>query len=327
MATTTKRIAYKPIEFEWALEAFTLQNRLHWMAEEVSMLDDLHEFNNELTPHEKNIVTQILRFFTQSDVEIASCYLDYYIPTFQCIEIRMMLVSFAAMEAIHIAAYSFLLTSLKLPDTLFTEFLEYKEMVDKYNFMKKFNVNQPEEVALTLAIVSGGMEGFVLFSSFAVLMYFSTRRKKRCLSGMGNIVSFSIRDETLHNKSIVKLFHEYRKENADNIDDKRLEEKIYSNFQILAEHEFKFIDLIFQHGDLEDLSKNDVKDYIRYLVNIRLAQLGCKDAMFPDIINNPLPWMDKFLFASELAQFLESSVSSYSKLGEKNRINSAFEDF
>lgn len=327
MATTTKRTTYKPIEFEWALEAFNLQNRLHWIAEEVSMLDDLHEFNSELTRHEKEVVTQILRFFTQSDVEVATSYLDYYIPIFQCIEIRMMLVSFASMEATHIISYAFLLTSLKLPDTIFSEFLEYKEMVDKYNFMKKFNVKKPEEIALTLAIVSGGMEGFVLFSSFAVLMYFSTKRKKRCLSGVGNIVSFSIRDETLHNKSITRLFHEYRKENQDKIDEKRLEKKIYRNFKILAGHEFKFIDLIFKNGDLEDLTKEDVKNYVKYLVNIRLAQLGCKDPMFPDIRNNPLPWMDKFLFASELAQFLESSVSSYSKIGEKNQLNSAFEDF
>jgi ribonucleoside-diphosphate reductase beta chain len=314
MKTTATRKVYKPISFPWAIESCEAQHKMHWMPYEIDLMADLNEFYNEISDSERKILIQILRFFTQVDVEVARCYVDYYLKIFQCPEIRMMLLSFASMETIHVLAYSFLITSLRLPDSEYSAFLEYEEMVAKYNYMQSFNVNDPQGIALTLALVSGFIEGLVLFSSFAILLYFSLLRgnyKKSCLKGLGQIISFSIRDETLHCLSIIKLYHTFVKENEDKIDKKKLHDDIYTNCKILIEQEMRFIDLAFQAGELEHLKTYDLKEYIKYLADIRLKQLGL--APLFNITVNPLTWMDSILFPREIANFFEVTPTGYTK--------------
>lgn len=324
LKTTDIRKVYKPIQFEWALEACETQHKMHWIPNEIDLLGDLHEFNYTLSEKERNIIIQILRFFTQADLEVGRAYVDYYLQIFKCPEIRMMLCSFASMETIHVLGYSYLITSLRLPDSEYHAFLEYKEMVDKYDYMQWFDIKDPFGISLTLAVVSGFIEGLSLFASFAMLMYFPIRRgqfSKSCLHGLGQIVSFSIRDETLHCLSIIKLFHQYIKENKDKIDYKKLTEQIYENCDIVLKNEFAFIDLALSEGDLEYATKDDFKNYIKYLADLRLSQLGLSPRY--NMPNNPIPWTDMFLFPKELANFFELTPTTYTK-GDFTENNTSF---
>lgn len=314
LRTTDKRNTYKPMQFEWAFEAFEIQNKIHWVPTEIDLLSDLHEFNYTLTDLERHIITQVLRFFTQTDMEIARAYIDYYLPIFQCPEIRMMLSSFAAMEATHMNGYAYLNTSLRLPDREYSAFLQYKEMVDKYDYMQSFKQDDPQGIALTLAIVSGFVEGMTLFASFAILMYPSVLRgqfSKSCLHGVGQIVSYSIRDETLHCFSMIKLFHQYVKENIKHINYEALVEDIYQHAEKALNLEVAFLDLIFENGELEYVSKKDLTLYITYMADLRLGQLGLEKRY--GIESNPTPWTDTFLYFKELANFFETTPTSYAK--------------
>jgi ribonucleoside-diphosphate reductase beta chain len=247
-------------------------------------------------------------------MEIAKAYVDYYLPHFQCPEIRMMLLSFASMEATHMNGYSFLNTSLRLPDKEYSEFLRHREMVEKYDYMQSFKQNDPQGIALTLALVSGFIEGMVLFSSFAILMYFSVLRgqfKKSCLHGIGQIVSYSIRDETLHCFSMIKVFHQYVKENIDHINYEVLTDEIYKNADIMLKMEFAFLDLVFSKGELDYVSNEDLKKYLFYMADLRLTQLGLEKQY--NSTKNPLPWTETFLYFKELANFFETTPTSYAK--------------
>lgn len=320
--STEKRLAYKPIMFPWALEACEIQQKMHWVPQEIDLLADLAEFEL-LEPKEKNVLLYVLRFFTQADVEVGRCYLDYYIPVFKAPEIRMMLTAFANMETIHVSGYSYLISSLRLPDKEYSEFLKHKEMLDKYDYMQGFNIDNPQSIALTLAIVSGFVEGFTLFSMFAVLLYFSSCRPEgRKLQGVGQIVSLSIRDEALHCKSIMKLFHVYIEENKNTINKEKLYEDIYANCRKLVEMEIAFINFAFSEGSLSGLSKAQLTEFIYYLADLRLKQLGLNHIYGVSV--NPLKYMVENLF-KEQSNFFETTPTNYTK-GDIENAENAFSD-
>jgi ribonucleoside-diphosphate reductase beta chain len=127
MPLLTPRLSYKPFEYCWAYEAWDVQQKIHWIPEEVPMADDVQDWRNNLKPNEKNLLTQIFRFFTQADVEVHECYMTHYASLFKPPEVRMMLTAFANMETIHIAAYSHLLDTVGMPEAEYIAFTKYKQ--------------------------------------------------------------------------------------------------------------------------------------------------------------------------------------------------------
>src|ERR1700686_936962 len=184
----TPNPVYKPFRYPWAYEAWQKQQQLHWLPEEVPLADDIKDWRHKLTASERNLLTQIFRFFTQADVEVNNCYMKKYANVFQPTEVQMMLAAFSNMETVHIAAYSHLIDTLGLPDTEYQAFLTYKEMKDKYDYMHGFTVDSKMEIAKTLAAFGGFTEGLQLFASFAMLLNFQRFGKMR---GMGQIIAWS----------------------------------------------------------------------------------------------------------------------------------------
>ena len=175
---------YKPFRYPWAYEAWMTQQRVHWLPEEVPLADDVKDWHRNLSAGEQNLVTQIFRFFTQSDVEVNNCYMKHYSQVFKPNEVLMMLSAFSNIETIHIAAYSHLLDTIGMPEVEYSAFLKYKEMKDKYDYMQGFSVANKREIAKTLAAFGAFTEGLQLFASFAILLNFPRFNK---LKGMGQI--------------------------------------------------------------------------------------------------------------------------------------------
>ena len=132
---------YKPFHYPWAYDAWLMQQRIHWLPEEVPLADDVKDWRNKLTDSERHLLTQIFRFFTQADVEVNNCYMRHYSRVFKPTEVQMMLAAFSAMETVHVAAYSHLLDTIGMPETEYSAFLHVKEMKDKYDYMQGFNVD------------------------------------------------------------------------------------------------------------------------------------------------------------------------------------------
>lgn len=311
---------YKPFHYPWAYEAWSTQQRLHWIPEEVPLAEDVKDWHKKLNDSERNLITQIFRFFTQSDVEVNNVYMKYYSQVFKPIEVLMMLSAFSNIETIHIAAYSYLLDTIGMPEIEYSAFLNYKEMKDKYDYMQNFTVDNPYEIAKTMAVFGAFTEGLQLFASFAILMNFPRFNK---LKGMGQIVSWSVRDETLHCLSIIKLFRTFIQENP-SLWTPEFQQELRDICATIVEHEDAFIDLAFEMGDVEGLDAETVKQYIRFIANRRLTQLGV-DTLY-DIHKNPLPWMDEMLNAVEHTNFFENRSTEYSRAATEGTWEDAFED-
>ena len=298
---------YKPFRYPWAYDAWLTQQRVHWLPEEVPLADDVKDWHNKMTAEERNLLTQIFRFFTQSDIEVANCYMKQYSRVFEPTEVQMMLSAFSNMETVHIAAYSHLLDTIGMPETEYQAFLHYKEMKDKVDYLHKFDVSTKENVAQTLAVFGAFTEGLQLFASFAILMNFPRFNK---MKGMGQIISWSVRDESLHTESIIKLFRTFISENPE-IWTEEFQRSLYVTCSEMVEHEDAFIDLAFELGGVEGLAGSEVKQYIRYIADRRLTQLGLQPIY--RLEKNPLPWMDEMLNGMEHTNFFENRSTEYSK--------------
>ncbi len=313
---------FKPFNYPWAYEAWLTQQRIHWLPEEVPMGDDVKDWKNNLSPQEKHLLTQIFRFFTQADIEVNNCYMKKYTQVFQPTEVQMMLAAFSNMETIHIDAYSHLIDTIGMPESTYSEFLKYKEMKDKYDYMQQFGVGTKIDIATTLAAFGAFTEGLQLFATFAILMNFPRFGK---MKGMGQIITWSVRDESLHTNSIVRLFHTFLKENPD-VDREELNKRLYNICDTIVVHEDAFIDLAFNiEGSIQGLTSKEIKDYIRYIADRRLMQLDLQP-MYGST-KNPLPWMDEILNGVEHTNFFENRVTEYTKAATQGTWEEAFEHF
>jgi ribonucleoside-diphosphate reductase beta chain len=314
----TPNPVYKPFRYPWAYEAWKKQQQIHWLPDEVPMADDVKDWRHKLTASERNLLTQIFRFFTQADVEVNNCYMKKYATVFQPTEIQMMLSAFSNMETVHIAAYSHLLDTIGMPEVEYSAFLRYKEMKDKYDYMQGFTVDSPADIARTLAVFGAFTEGLQLFASFAMLMNFPRFNK---MKGMGQIVTWSVRDETLHTHSIVRLFRTFVEENKFIWTDS-FQRELYLACDTIVDHEDAFIDLSFELGGVEGMTADDVKAYIRYIADRRLTQLGLQPIY--KVAKNPLMWMDEILNGIEHANFFEARATEYSKAATRGTWEEAF---
>ncbi len=303
----TENPVYKPFRYPWAYEAWLTQQRVHWLPEEVPLADDVKDWHKNLTAGERNLLTQIFRFFTQADVEVNNCYMKHYSQVFKPTEVLMMLSAFSNIETVHIAAYSHLLDTVGMPELEYSAFMKYKEMKDKYDYMHGFSVANKHEIAKTLAAFGGFTEGLQLFASFAILLNFPRFNK---MKGMGQIISWSVRDESLHCISIIRLFRTFISENPEIWTD-QLKNELYVSCATIVDHEDSFIDLAFEFGAVEGLTAAEVKEYIRFIADRRLMQLGLNPLFHVE--KNPLPWLDEMLNAVEHANFFEARSTEYSK--------------
>jgi len=311
---TEERSYFKPFNYAWAYDAWLKHEQSHWIHTEVPMIEDVKDWKKKLTKEEKHFLTNIFRFFTQGDIDVAGAYVKNYLPWFPQPEVRMMLLGFAAREALHIAAYSHLIETLGLPESTYNEFMEYIEMKEKHDYLGVIGkidydeyTNIPGDLAVQIAAFSAFTEGMQLFSSFIMLLNFPRHGK---MKGMGQIITWSIVDETQHCESMIKLFRTYIDENKDLWHDE-LKGKIYTIAEKMVELEDKFIDLAFKLGDMENLTIEQVKTYIRYITDRRLISLGLKGIF--KVKKNPLPWVEEMINAPTHTNFFENRATDYAK--------------
>src|SRR6202522_2350276 len=309
---------YDVERYPWAYEFWKRQQQTHWMGEEVPLGNDIKDWSSDrVTPAERMLLTQIFRFFTQSDVEGGDNYLKRYIPIFQPLELQMMMAAFSNMETVHIDAYALLLKTLGMPKAEFEAFRDYAELRAKADYMHSFGTETVADVARTLAMFGAFTEGMSLFASFAMLLNFPRHNK---MNGMGQIVSWSVRDESLHCEGIIKLFHEWDRETGAVTPGVR--DDIIDVAKTMVKLEEAFVDLAFGLGDIAGMNADAIKSYVRYIADWRLTQLKLRpvfgafaesDGGYRPLKPHPLPWLVEILNGVEHANFFEQRATEYSK--------------
>ena len=276
-----ERIPYKPFEYPvYYEEGWLKQAQAFWLHTEISMQGDVKDWNETLTKEEKNLVGNILLGFAQTECAVSDYWTTMVTKWFPKHEIKQMAMMFGSQETIHATAYSYLNETLGLDD--FSAFLHEPSVAEKFELLTQTtadwthedlatNPQARKEVARSLAIFSAFSEGVSLYSSFAVLYSFQMRNK---LKGIGQQMKWSVRDESLHSKMGCQLFRHMCEEFPDLLEDSK--ESVYEAANLIVELESRFIDMIFEQGDLENLKKEDLKEFIKARTNIKLEELGYK---------------------------------------------------
>jgi ribonucleoside-diphosphate reductase beta chain len=327
MALLDGRKTYKPFVYDQAHAYWLKQQNAHWLHTEIAMSPDLQDWRESLSETERNVVGGVLKGFVQTEIVVNDYWTNKVAKWFPHPEVAMMATAFGNMETIHTIAYAQLNDSLGLTD--YEAFMQEpaakakldrlievpevpsKKTVDYLEAMIALGVDYPKEIARSLAVFSGFTEGVSLFSSFAALLNFSRFNK---LKGVGQIISFSIRDESLHSEAGCWLFREFIKENPQLWTDE-LKKELYEAARVTVSLEDEFIDKVFELGPVEGLDPKDLKQFIRNRANVKLGDLGLK-TNWKNVDQEALKRMDWFDFLStgvEHGDFFATRVSDYSK--------------
>jgi len=306
---TEPRNFYKPFEYQTAFDFYKDQHRAHWLADEVPLASDLNDWKLKLNDSERNLIGNILKSFAQTEVHVNDYWSTKVSIWFPKPEVQAMARVFADFESIHAEAYARLNEELGLDD--FAAFLEDEEAKAKIDRLVETPGETLHEKALSLAIFSAFTEGVNLFSSFAVLMSFQLRN---LMKGTGQIVEWSVRDESLHSKAGCWLFRTLVSENPD-LDDHKLMGEIYKACETSVNLEFDFIDKAFEMGNIEGLSKEQLKNFIKARANEKLNELGYSP-LYNDVDPNlmrEMEWFNHLTSGKTHQDFFANRVTDYSK--------------
>ena len=306
---TEPRNFYKPFEYQTAFDFYKDQHRAHWLADEVPLASDLNDWKLKLNDSERNLIGNILKSFAQTEVHVNDYWSTKVSLWFPKPEVQAMARVFADFESIHAEAYARLNEELGLDD--FAAFLEDEEAKAKIDRLVETPGETLHEKALSLAIFSAFTEGVNLFSSFAVLMSFQLRN---LMKGTGQIVEWSVRDESLHSKAGCWLFNKLLEEQPE-LNTPEMRDNVIEACNISVKLEFDFIDKAFEMGAVEGLNVDQLKNFIKARANEKMIELGY-NAIYNDIDPNLLKQMDWFghLTSGKTHQdFFAGRVTNYSK--------------
>ena len=322
---TKERVVYKPFEYPEAHDYWMKQQQAHWLHTEVPMMSDVNDWKQNLSKTEKNIIGSILKGFAQTETVVNDYWTNLVTSWFRKPEIIKMGVTFGAFETIHAEAYSLLNEELGLDD--FSEFLEDETTMAKIENLMSVRDNHDgtanwHERAKSLAIFSAFTEGVNLFSSFAVLLSFKLQNK---LKGVGQIVEWSIRDESLHSNAGCWLFKTLLKEKQE-LNTPELKAEIEEAARLSLKLELDFIDKVYEMGDLEGCPKYDLVSFIKHRVNTKMSDLG-----YEPIVNDideqaikRMKWFDSLSAGKQHTDFFANRVTNYSKGAQNWDANDLF---
>jgi ribonucleoside-diphosphate reductase beta chain len=317
-----QRIPYKPFEYPvYYTEGWLKQAQAFWLHTEIPMQQDVKDFRENLSDHEKQLVGNILLGFAQTECAVSDYWTNQVTRWFPKHEIIQMAMMFGSQETIHATAYSYLNETLGLEN--FDGFLHNEVTKNKFdNLMNTKNdytyvelATMPlarVEVAKSLAVFSAFAEGVSLYSSFAVLYSFQMRN---LLKGIGQQMKWSVRDESLHSKMGCMLFRQMCEEYPELRDAAR--DKILEAAHLSVNMEIDFINKMFENGDLENLKAEDLVEFIRKRANEKLIELGYEPVFIVDTTKSDnLDWFYHLTGGLTHTDFFALRPTDYSKAGE-----------
>ena len=314
MGLFDERIPYKPFEYpEYYNEGWLKQAQAFWLHTEIPMSSDVKDWNEKLTKKEKNLVGNILLGFAQTECAVSDYWTQKVVSWFPKHEIQQMAMIFGSQETIHAVAYSYLNETLGLEN--FEAFLQDKATMERFDNLISYDGNNTTGIARSIAIFSAFAEGVSLYSAFAVLYSFQLRN---LLKGVGQQMKWSVRDESLHSKMGCQLFRHMCEEDPKLLN--KSKKDIFDAAETMLKAEEKYIDKMFELGDIENLKAYDLKQFIRKRLNEKIIELGYTNKRkyfdFDENAAKNLDWFYHLTGGHTHTDFFAIRPTDYSKANE-----------
>jgi ribonucleoside-diphosphate reductase beta chain len=311
MGLFDNRVAYKPFEYpEYYTEGWLKQAQAFWLHTEIPMSGDVKDWNEKLTKEEKNLVGNILLGFAQTECAVSDYWTQKVVSWFPKHEIQQMAMMFGSQETIHAVAYSYLNETLGLED--FEAFLHEPATAERFDNLVAYEGTDPVEIGKSLAVFSAFAEGVSLYSAFAVLYSFQMRN---LLKGIGQQMKWSVRDESLHSRMGCRLFR-HMCEEKDFLKES-CKPHIVEAAHVMHDAEMKYIDKMFEAGDIEGMKSYDLKQFIKKRINEKLVELGyddlSKEFKYDEEASEKLDWFYHLTGGHTHTDFFAIRPTDYSK--------------
>ena len=314
MGLFDNRVAYKPFEYpEYYTEGWLKQAQAFWLHTEIPMSGDVKDWNEKLTKEEKSLVGNILLGFAQTECAVSDYWTQKVVSWFPKHEIQQMAMMFGSQETIHAVAYSYLNETLGLED--FEAFLHEPATAERFDNLVAYEGTDPVEIGKSLAVFSAFAEGVSLYSAFAVLYSFQMRN---LLKGIGQQMKWSVRDESLHSRMGCRLFR-HMCEEKDFLKES-CKPHIVEAAHVMHDAEMKYIDKMFEAGDIEGMKSYDLKQFIKKRINEKLVELGYKELAeefeYDEKASEKLDWFYHLTGGHTHTDFFAIRPTDYSKANE-----------
>lgn len=300
-----KRINYKPFEYPEVMTFINAMNKTYWVHSEVNFTADIQDFKSNLTDIEKEILKRSMLSVAQVEVGVKTFWGDLY-KMFPKPEFNGLGATFAESEFRHSEAYSRLLEVLGYNNE-FENLIKIPVFRNRLEFIQG-HLSDPDEL-YKLFFFTLVVENSSLFSQFANLISFT--RFKGLMKNISNMVAWSAQDEQIHANAGIYLINEYvkyRGVNINSLNDWKSLVKLY------VEKESELLDWIFENGELDFYTKDDLLNYIKYRIDQSLFKIGISPIY--NLTTNdvkPMMWFEEEVFANSLDDFFSKRPVDYTK--------------
>lgn len=308
-ATDVFRVEYPVIE-----EFMKKQQDIFWTAHEIHVEKDIHDVLTNFTEAEKHGVLTTLKLFTLYEVKAG---VDYWTGRFMKMfprhEFQSMAGMFGAMElSVHKPFYNEINELLNATnDSFYTDYVNNPVLKERMEFID--SIIDTEDDLVSIAGFSM-VEGVILYSSFAFLKHFQSLGKNKLLNVVRGINSSAI-DEDLHCVAGSYCFRELKKQKG-GITPEQIQ-AIMALAGKTYEHESLIIDMIFSRGEIEGITKEDMKLFVKNRIDECLSRLDI-DTKMSDSVSSISSWFYKGMKSYNMNDFFTGMGREYVRSWNEN---------
>ncbi len=313
MSIFDKRINYKPFEYPEILDFTNAINKSFWVHSEVDFTADVQDFHSHLSAEEREIVKRSLLAIAQIEVNVKTFWGNLYLhlpkPEFNGLG-----STFAECEFRHSEAYSRLLEVLGYNNE-FEKVVEIpvinKRIQYLSNALKHSKAENKKDYLKSLILFTILIENVSLFSQFAIILSFT--RFKGAMKNVSNIIAWTSVDEQIHANAGIYIINKIKEEFPDYFDAATVEE-IYDIVKDSIAIEAEILDWIFEYGELDTISKENLLNFMKFRLDESLKQIGLQKIFQVSEKNyQPMVWFEEEIFANSLDDFFAKRPVDYTK--------------
>lgn len=310
-------LTLRPMRYPQFYEMYRDAIRNTWTVEEVDFSLDVNDLKHKLGPAERHLIERLVAFFATGDSIVANNLVLNLYQHINAPEARMYLSRQLYEEALHVQFYLTLLdTYLPDPVARAKAFAAVENIpsirakaefcfrwIDSVQNLKRIEtVDQRRQFLLNLICFACCIEGLFFFAAFAYVYYL---RSRGLLHGLASGTNWVFRDESCHMAFAFEVIRTARSEEPELFDD-ALKAQVVRMLEEAVECEMQFAQDVLS-GGVAGLSPKDMRQYLQYCADQRLAQLGLSKHFNA---SNPFAFMD-LQDVQEVTNFFERRVSAY----------------
>ncbi len=324
-------LTLRPMKYPQFFHLYKNSIKNIWTTEEIDFSVDFQHLRDRLSPQEAHLVKRLVAFFATADNIVAHNLVLNFYKHINSPEFRMFLGKQLFDEMLHVETY-LLLVDNYIPDleerkAAFDAFKNIPSVKKKADFCFKYmdsiekldkldSDEKRKQFIENLVCFAACVEGLFFFGSFAYVYFL---RNKGLLPGLATATNWVFRDESMHIEAAMAAIDAIKKEYPE-LFDQNLEDRVASMIEEAIEVEMSFCNDALSHG-VTGLSPKLMKEYLEYVADQRLTQLGFKKRY---LTKNPFSFM-VLQDVQPLTNFFEKRVTEYSKGFDTSKSAVSFE--